>query len=587
MNITFHMQRNVPAKERAAHHLLSGLVLGAILLPTMLYGAVAWQDRIAVLKQAEQNAQDTTRVFNENASNVFQFHRLVASVVNEHIRGMSWQQIADFRAVHDYLADLIRNQPRIQSLWLIDSAGMVRNSSAVFPVPQVSVADRDYFIALRERDTGTFIGQVVHGRVLVEDIFNVAQRRVNNSGTFDGVVDVSALPSYFTNFWNTVAHELGSAILIRRDGAILARLPAINGNTPPLGANNALMQAIERSDSGSYRGISTVDGRERLYAYQMVSGFPVYVGYGINLSSALRAWHAHLLGYGGFFVIGTLALLALALAATHRLQKWRETVQALRSEMDHRERIEAQLRQAQKMEALGQIAGQVSHDFGNILNVISGSLEMLESHPDDATLLTLAKSATDRATRAIKSLLSFARREPISSEIFDFNAALRSMDALLRQAMGTRIKLEIALTAAPCWTVADRNQAELAILNVAINARDATPDGGTLTVTTRAVHLTGEPDGLTGDFIAIALKDIGTGMPPEVQAKVFEPFFTTKGPGQGTGLGLSMVYGFTKQSHGTVTIDSAAGEGTTVILYLPFSAPIAGNQVIAQTESAA
>ena len=275
------------AKGEAIRHLLSGraLILGTLLLPAMLYAVVAWQDRIAVLKQAEQNVQNTARIFAENAYNVFETHKLVASTVNEHIIGMSWAEIAVSRLLHEYLAGIIHDQPRIQSLWLINSAGIVRNSSAVFPVPHVSVADRDYFMALRERDTEAFVGQVVHGRVRVEDIFNVAQRRLNNSGAFDGVVDVSALPSYFTNFWNTITSGSGNTALVRRDGTILARLPAVTTGISSLGSNSPLMQAMERSDSGFYRGNSTIDGRQRLYTFQKVAGYPVYVGHGIDIST--------------------------------------------------------------------------------------------------------------------------------------------------------------------------------------------------------------------------------------------------------------------------------------------------------------
>jgi signal transduction histidine kinase len=199
----------------------------------------------------------------------------------------------------------------------------------------------------------------------------------------------------------------------------------------------------------------------------------------------------------------------------------------------------------------------------------------------------LAQEATDRGANAVRSMLSFSRQQPLRSEVFDLNATLGGMESLLRQAIGAGIRLDIVLAPAPCWTEADQNQTELAILNLALNARDAMPQGGTLTVTTTVVRLAGEPDGLTGDFVALAVKDTGAGMHPEVQARVFEPFFTTKEPGKGTGLGLSMVYGFAKQSHGAVTIDSTVGRGTSVVLYLPRHASNQGEAMVRQTEGAA
>jgi hypothetical protein len=255
------------------------------------------------------------------------------------INGMSWQEIADSRALHEYLAGIVHDYPQIQSLWLADPTGAIRNSSAVFPVPRVSVADRDYFIAMREQDAGIFIGQLVHGRVLTDDIFNVAQRRPSASGGFDGVVVVSALPSYFTKFWDGVTRRAGVAdVLVRRDGTLLARRPGANADTPLVPATSPLMLAIGRSDTGFYRGVSSVDGVERLYAYQEIDGFQVYVGHGISISGALQTWRNHLIVYGWFFAIGTFALVFLAVVAARKaareavaLHRWRETAQQLRA----------------------------------------------------------------------------------------------------------------------------------------------------------------------------------------------------------------------------------------------------------------
>jgi len=535
----------------------------------MLYGVVAWQDRIGVLNEAEQDVQNMALIFAEHANNVFEFHKLIAGLVNEHIRGMSWSEIAESSAVHEFLAEIIHDQPRIRSLWLIDPDGFIRNSSAMFPIPAISVVDRDYFTALRQHDTGTFIGQVVHGRAFAEDIFNVAQRRSSNSSSFDGVIAVSALPAYLTDFWSAIAHDPGNVTLARSDGTILARIPAVEPSSSPPTSSILMLGINDGKEAGFFRAVSPEDGVERIFAYRKVGDFPVYVGRGVNLSGALETWHQHLLFYGGFFVLGTAGLVSLALVAAHRLRQWRRTAMELRQEIDHRQRIETQFWQAQKMEALGRLASESAHDFGNIVSVITGSLDILEMRPNDPKALTLARSAAERGAKMIGSMLTFARREPLRQEAFDLNIALIEMDSLLRQAAGPLTKLDILPAPVPCRVVADRSQLELAILNVVINAHDAMPDGGSLTVTTMVRHMTGEPDGLVGDYGAVAIKDTGRGMPPDVQARVLEPFFTTKGPGKGTGLGLSMVYGFSKQSGGTVTIESAVERGTTVVIYLP------------------
>lgn len=558
-----------------------GLTVGAVLLPALLFAAVAWQDYTAVLRHTQRDVGNTVRVLEEHARNLFETHKLVATLINDHIAGLSWQQIAESDELHRFLAGIAREYPQIQSLWLADPTGRVRNSSAVFPAPPVSVEDRDYFVALRERDWGLFIGRPVHGRVFVEDIFNVAQRRVSDTGAFDGVVVVSALPSQFINFWTTIGIQAeDSALLIRGDGSLLARKPATAVDTPPLAPTSNFMRAIANGDAGAWRAHSPFDRRERFFAYHKINGFPVYVGLGVDVSGALRLWHEHLLVYGGFFALAVLGLVALAVTAVVHanreataLRHWRDTAQQLAEEAERRAVIEGQLRQAQKMEVLGQIAGGMAHDFGNILQLITGYLELLRPcvAPSESNLVTKMSDAIETARKAVRALLTFARRQPSSPTSFDLHAALAGIEDMLRQAVTAQIRLELAPASGCCLVTADRNQLELAVLNIVLNARDAMPAGGTLSVTTTEMWLVGEPNGLVGRFAALAIKDSGTGMPPAVAARVFEPFFTTKAAGQGTGLGMSMVYGFASQSNGCATIDSVMGRGTTITLYLPMA----------------
>jgi two-component system, NtrC family, sensor kinase len=553
---------------------LSGLILGAILVPALVYAAVAWWDRTSVLDQAEQTVQITAKVFEEHARNVFETHNLVASLVNEHTRGMSWQEIADSRPLHNYLAEMVHAYPQISSIWLVDSTGLMRNAAKVFPVPPVSAADRDYFIELRNGGS-SFISGPVRGRILNENIFNVAQRRLNAAGEFDGIVVVSALQSYFVNFWGTSGSQNYTASLIRQDGIYIAHTPETT--LPGLPEPSPFMQAISANDHGGFRAVSIIDGYDRIYAFRKVSGFPLYVTYGISIGSVLQAWHGHLIVYGLFFVVGTLGLESLAIIAVlwarreaKALHYWRKTAQELNEEIERRAAVERQLRQAQKMEALGQITGGMAHDFNNILSVVVGNLELfLGSKSGEVTPLTRALDAANRGMKAIRSMLSFAKQQPQHSEVIDLNATLHGMDALLRPAVGSGIELEIVPSTAPCWVNADRNQTELAILNLVLNARDAMPSGGKITISAKIVH--GTSRRLAGQFAAVTVKDDGTGIPPDVLAQVFEPFFTTKGPGKGTGLGLSMVYGFAEQSEGEVTIDSVLGQGTAVVLYLPLA----------------
>ncbi|QAY79290.1 ATP-binding protein [Sphingosinicella sp. BN140058] len=244
----------------------------------------------------------------------------------------------------------------------------------------------------------------------------------------------------------------------------------------------------------------------------------------------------------------------------------------LQVQVEERTRAEDQLRQSQKMQALGQLTGGIAHDFNNLLTVIQGSADMLR-RPGlaEARRVRYAEAIVQTAGRAAaltSQLLAFARRQPLRAEVIDLNQHLEGMADLLDRTLGERVKVEIAVTPGLCPIEADPAQLESAILNIAVNARDAMPDGGTLTLRTAQA----EPleDGRTA--VALAVSDTGSGIPADVLARVFEPFFTTKDVGRGTGLGLSQVYGFAAQSGGIATLDSEVGVGTTVTLVLPCTA---------------
>jgi NO-binding membrane sensor protein with MHYT domain/signal transduction histidine kinase/CheY-like chemotaxis protein len=249
---------------------------------------------------------------------------------------------------------------------------------------------------------------------------------------------------------------------------------------------------------------------------------------------------------------------------------------------------EAALRQSQKMEAIGQLTGGIAHDFNNMLMGITGALEIMKRRIADGRVgdldrfMDAATTSAQRAAGLTARLLAFSRRQSLDSRPVDVNALVRSLEELLGRTMSGQIRVEIATDNAIPPALVDANQLESAILNLAINARDAMPDGGVLRVGTRLAVLDEAVDALpdllrAGRFVVVEVADSGVGMARAVLDKVFDPFFTTKPIGKGTGLGLSMVYGFARQSNGQIAIESASGEGTAVRLYLP----------VAETEAAA
>jgi signal transduction histidine kinase/CheY-like chemotaxis protein len=256
--------------------------------------------------------------------------------------------------------------------------------------------------------------------------------------------------------------------------------------------------------------------------------------------------------------------LALALAERDRV------LDQLRAEVQHRERAESALVQSKKIEAVGQLTGGIAHDFNNLLQAIAGNLELIGRSPDNQEKVQRwaanATSAVERGTKLTSQLLTFSRQQRLQATTIALDELLDGMRELLRHSVGPTVRLELTVPEGLCPVAADRTQLELAVLNLAINARDAMPDGGDLSISAALHH---GPDDVTQ--VALTVRDTGIGMAPDVLDRATEPFFTTKGPGKGTGLGLSMVYGVARQAHGDLLIDSKVGRGTSITMLLPCS----------------
>ena len=258
------------------------------------------------------------------------------------------------------------------------------------------------------------------------------------------------------------------------------------------------------------------------------------------------------------------------------LERTRQIEQAneeLRQQIAERRQIEAALQQAQKMEVIGQMTGGVAHDFNNLLTAVLGNLELATRRGKDENIRRYLEGATQAAQRGAKitsQLLAFSRTQRLQIEPIDLNAIVTAMGDLLFRTIGATVRIETILEGSLWPATADPSQIDSVILNLAVNARDAMPDGGRLTIATANVAHGSHPAELApGDYVCVSVRDTGTGMTDEVLRKAFEPFFTTKPVGSGTGLGLSQVYGIAKQTGGTVAIDTQIGKGTMVRVYLP------------------
>jgi signal transduction histidine kinase len=288
--------------------------------------------------------------------------------------------------------------------------------------------------------------------------------------------------------------------------------------------------------------------------------------------------------YGGLILLVTMGALVIAVlsfsqnALARRAQQLSQVNARLHEEMAERHKTEEALRQAHKMEAIGQLSGGIAHDFNNLIMIVKGNLRLLRRRlggeaEQAGHYIASADEALDRAAHLTQRILAFSRRQPLTPQRVNLSTLVQGLGELIRHSVGERV--EIVQNLAANWTVmCDINQMENVILNLAINARDAMPDGGRLTIETQNLSLTRPPPQLEeafmpGDYVALAVRDTGIGMPDDVRRRAVDPFFTTKPLGKGTGLGLSMTFGFVHQSGGYLVIDSAPGQGSAITILLP------------------
>ena len=559
------------------------LLAASFAVPLLLLGIAASQNLRLVRVQTQQRVTDETGQLREHAVSAMETYALILAWIDDRIRGLDWERIEHDRTLHSFLLD-IETLPQIGAVSIVDASGQVRASGHLLPTPAPDLSDLDAFAAQKQPDAGIYIGHVYPDPLAHVQDFSISRRRTTRDGDFDGVILVSARPAYFSDFFSTVSRDQdASASLLLSDGSVLVKYPpppALSVFSP----DAPVMRAIAaQPDDGLFWGSGAIDGIRRLFGYQRIGGYPLYVVFGIPSRDILAAWRGNLVDYLLFAVPASLGLFCMTLFAVRQLQRqkvaswrWQRTAQRLKREMDRRTRAETELYQAQRLEALGQLTGGVAHDFNNLLTVLQGCLELLSGQQRDERLqarVDMALGTLERGKKLTAQLLAFARRQPLSVARVDINGLLRRMAELLTQTVGSKVRVVNDL-APDLWPVdTDATQLELAVINLAINARDAMPDGGTLHVRTFNTTLAAQAfDGGPrngGDFAGIEISDTGTGMPPDVLARAFEPFFTSKEAGKGTGLGLSMVYGFARQSGGSASIRSEVGRGTTVTLLLP------------------
>jgi signal transduction histidine kinase len=567
--------RVLGTRWRPTTHLLQ---VACVVFPALLFGGLAWIDYRVELQRTRNDVVTATAALAEHAQTVVQTVELVLARVLDRIDHQDWATLAGSPETHDFLARLRDELPQVEAVFLVDPQGIVAASSRAYPMPRYDVHLAEYFSAALARNNDTVVVSAPFlGANSGTTGFILSRRRTRN-GAFDGVVAVTFSPRYFETFYRTILDDPGASAagLVRTDGALLVRFPQVSSGPVRIPASNPILMAVGAGrDAGVFEGQSDADGKERIGAFRRLHDLPLLVGYSINRSVFLTTWGRHAAVIAVCGVLLSLSLLATEYLVRRKTATEHDTLRRLVEETERRRQAEAMAQQGQKMEALGRLTGGVAHDFNNLLAVILGSLELAlrrETNPRSMRLLQTATKAAERGAKLTAQMLTFSRKNEVAVRSVDVNGLIRGMDDLLRRTLGPQVLLQYDL-ADDLWpALADPIQLELAMLNLAVNARDAMPEGGELAFRSRSVTLLNydpNPPGLTaGEYVCIQIADTGSGMPEEVRARAQEPFYTTKGPGAGTGLGLSMVDGFVRELGGALVLDSAPGIGTTVGLFL-------------------
>lgn len=554
------------------------MMAASLALPIALFAITATIAYTSTRDIADREIERTLDVAHEHALKVFETIDRSLAELNEVVRGLPDDVIVSREpALHRRLKRLADSLPQLKSAWIFDADGKALVNSLVSPPPELSFADRDYFYAHIDQSIGTFIGTALTPRPPYQGarFFGVSRRRDSDDGRFIGVIQASVLPEYFESFYARIGSDPGTFFAMgRTDGAMLTHFPRLDRDlrldpTGPVG---------EKIAAHPEHGLITVawpsDGIERRIGYKRLAEYPIYVSAGLETSAIRARWLATI---GQHLVFGIPAtallflLLALALRRTRHLQ----------AEAAKRREAEEALKHSQRLEALGQLTGGVAHDFNNLLTVIRASVDLLNrpqlTEERRQRYITAIGDSVARAAKLTSQLLAFARRQTLKPEVFDVGARLESLRDMLVTLLGPAVEIVMRLPGEPCLVNADASQFETALINMATNARDAMQGKGRIIfkveATTSApdtlVHLSAKQAVGQNGFVRVTVSDTGVGIPAARLGRIFEPFFTTKQVGQGTGLGLSQVFGFARQSGGEVTVASEVGHGSTFSLYLP------------------
>jgi len=568
------MRRGVEAPARGSDtplvRWLNAALLGAVLVPATAFVIVGWWTYDRAVRDSRETAVGRADLVYEHARRTFDLAEKLTAEAAALTAGDDAQTRSREADARQRLSDMLLGVPAVVNLnvWDERAVPLVRSDRATDPA--ATVADRDYFLRQATADRGFDVSEVLTGRQTGRELFNLTHRRPAADGAFKGIVAVSMNPEYFRDYYRAIVAqntELESITLVRTDGKVLARWPALASGTASLPANSPSLQAVQQGQaSGVVFGRMATTGERRIGAFRRLEGLPVYVVVSFSEAATLAGWVRTLGIVGAMALPITLMLIAVTTLARRRVLSEQQAQHELHEQTRLRAATEKSALEAHRRETLAALTAGVAHDFNNLLAIVSNSLHVqnvrhpeLAAEPQNAAM----RRAVQSGTRLTRQLLSFTRKQALRPEVIDLQTWLPELRELLRTTLGARIELSITVAAHLPPVMVDSAELELAMVNLAVNAKHAQRNGGAFAVSAQLSVESG------ARYVVICAADKGEGIPPEVLSQVTEPFFTTKDPGSGSGLGLYQVRGLAESAGGHLRIASEVGVGTTVKLILP------------------
>jgi signal transduction histidine kinase len=562
-----------------------------MLLPLLAFAGGAWWSWRAVEAETRARLVRAVEVQREHALRVFETQEAILASLQARTRGMEWGGIASSRELHAFMRQVDASAPGTSGSGIVAPDGrLIQLSGSAFPAPPLDLSGRDYVQAHRNAraESTAYVGETILSGVTRRLLFALSKPTLDGEGSPNGgVVWATVRPADLQAFYATLTEGAAdTALLIRTDGALLARHPPLGlliGQRLPAGSAmmGLVIQASAADNEVIAETISPFDGARRLYAVRRVDGYPVAVAYGLHASGPRAAWLRHLAAIGAIAASLSLALVWLtwrvqgqARREAAALERERDALQVARMEAERRADAEAAMRQGQRLEALGQLTAGVAHDFRNVVQAVQGGARLIQQAVErDPTrvhgLAEMVAEAAGRGADLTNRMLDFARgRGTEGPGLAEPRQSVEAACGILKAALGDRYQLHCEIAGdLPALVRGERAELEAALMNLAINARDAMPEGGEVTVSARPAQ---DPAGLQpGRYVEIVVSDTGSGMDAATLARATQAFFTTKPPGQGTGLGLATVRAFAESAGGALRIASELSRGTSVTFWLP------------------